>query len=84
MWGGGERERRKTNFSSESLLSFFCPLSFVHSFLILLLYQTGIVEIAPKQTPATQGSRLHDVFTDLHKFPCLVTSHSLGTVRGPK
>lgn len=78
IWEGRGGEGRKTDFSIDSLLSFFCH--FLYSFLVKSLALRNVNGKHTKKTPATQGSRLRDTFTDLHKFPCLVTSLLLGSL----
>ena len=78
MLEGRGGEGRKTDFSLDSQISFFCH--FFYSFLVQPLALRNANGKHTKKTPATQGSRLHDTFTDLHKFPCLVTSLPLGSL----
>ena len=72
MRGEGRRGKEDKLLSTRLCSLSSAPSSIVFSF-NLLLCETRM-EITPKKTPATQGSRLHDTLTDLHKFPCLVTA----------
>ena len=77
MRGEGRRGKEDRLLNRLSPL-FLLPL--LYSFLVKSLALRNVNGKHTKKTPATQGSRLHDTFTDLHKFPCLVTNLLLGSL----